>query len=77
MSNGGITVMMFIGIPGSGKTTLALLLQNILTSKFGYSQNDVEYLDQDMFNGNSKNYNNSIKNAIKKENLKVSEFFLN
>jgi len=68
--NGSLTVIMLVGIQGSGKSTIARLLLQLLVLLHGLKKDEILHLEQDMFNGNAKQYNNAVETALTKSRLK-------
>lgn len=67
----GLDVVMFVGIQGSGKSTVARTLRHNLISKLGYSEDEVVHLEQDMFGGNPKLYHTAIKKSVQNPRVKI------
>jgi hypothetical protein len=70
-TNNVLLVIMFIGMPGSGKSDLGRILYNMLSN---FTQTDkIVWYEQDMFAGNnaSKLYDKAITQAIKNESTEV------
>lgn len=71
LENGSLTVIIFVGIQGSGKSTMARLLLNLISMHYtNLGKDEITHLEQDMYNGNSKLYYSAIDKAISNSKLR-------
>lgn len=68
--NGSLFVMVLVGVQGSGKSTVARLLKELLCILHGLTPEQVEHLEQDMFSGSKALFQAAIKKALSNPDLR-------
>jgi energy-coupling factor transporter ATP-binding protein EcfA2 len=68
--NGSLFVIVLVGVQGSGKSTIARLLKELLSILHGLTSKEVMHLEQDMFGGSRPNFQAAVKKALSNPGLR-------
>lgn len=68
--NGSLFVIVLVGVQGSGKSTIARLLKELLCILHGLKPEQVMHLEQDMFGGIKPKFQAAVKESLSNPDLK-------